>query len=209
MNPATFQPLALDAVPWDAGLTWDDYVPRMESNRERVQTLYESAAVAEADVLFFQEAVRVAGGALTVTAMTEDWCGDAVAVLPLLARLVDAVSGMRLRLYLQSESPLLNAHYAADGTAVIPVLSFFDAGGQEVARWAERPVAANAARATYLAAYPHLDALRAAGTPEAWAELTTLFDGWIDEMMRLYPAGLWEATLEEWKAILSPRRPGR
>jgi len=195
-------PVSMNETRFRNGFTWSEYVIRMTVNRKRVIRLFEEVVIAPEDRQAFADAVSYHGGRLYVTAMTEDWCGDAVVNLPLVARLVEDVPGMELRLFRRSENPDLERAYAADGVTSIPVLSFFDAGWREVARWVERPMAARKRLDAWWAAHPEAEALRQSDRPEDQEARRAVFRGLLGEMMEWYRNGLWQATLDELKSAL-------
>lgn len=195
-------PIPMDEHRFRSGSTWSEYVAQMSVNRRRVTRLYGEITIAPEDRRAFRDAVARHGGRLYVTAMTEDWCGDAVVNLPLMARLAAEVPGMELRLFRRSENPDLEQRYAANGIFSIPALSFFDAKWREVARWVERPAAARERIEAWWAARPEAAALRHSKRPEDQEARRVVLRELLGEMMRWYRDGLWQATLEEWKAVL-------
>jgi len=72
-------------------------------------------------------------------ALTEDWCGDAVNTLPVLARLVEAVPTLELRLVGRDANPdLMDAHLSGTSRA-IPVVMVLDEDLVEHGWWGSRP----------------------------------------------------------------------
>ena len=110
-----------------SGFTWPNYVAQMRVNRERTSQLFEEITLPTDDRRAFAQAVAKHGGQLHVVALAEDWCGDAVVNLPLIARLEAEVTDMDLRLFVRSGNPELAQAYADGGITIKPVLSFFDA----------------------------------------------------------------------------------
>ena len=69
----------------------------------------------------------------------EDWCGDGVNTVPLLARLTDLVPGVDLRVVRRDEHPdLIDAHLT-NGTRSIPVVLVLDEDFVERGWWGPRP----------------------------------------------------------------------
>jgi hypothetical protein len=184
------------------GLTWPDYVAQMKVNRERITELFEEIRLAPDDRQVFAQAVADYGGQLYISAMGEDWCGDAVVVLSLIARLAAEVPGVHLRIFVRSVNPDLEDAYAEDGITSIPVLSFFDADWGEVGRWVERSAAAHRRVDTWMAARPAAQALQQSSDPKDRRAYRALMKERLPEMIEWYRGGLWEATLEEWKSLL-------
>ena len=195
-------PISMTEARFRKGFTWPEYVAQMRVNRERVTQLFDQVTIAPEDRRAFSEAVARHGGHLYVTALTEDWCGDAVVNLPLVARLAEEVPGMELRLFRRSENPDLEQAYAADGVTSIPVLSFFDAEWREVGRWVERPAAAHRRVEAWWTARPEAAALRRSDRPEDQRKRRAVLRQLLTEMMEWYRDGLWNATLDELRSLL-------
>ncbi len=71
--------------------------------------------------------------------LAEDWCGDAVHILPYLARMEEAFPHLEMRILSREENPdLMDSHLTA-GSRSIPVVMILDEGFQEVAWWGPRP----------------------------------------------------------------------
>lgn len=92
--------------------------------------------------------------------MTEDWCGDSLMNLPIMARLVKAAPGMELRIFDRAGSPDLNDYYTARNIKAIPVFfTFLDADFDEIGTWVERSQAAYARVGEWMAAHPQVGEL--------------------------------------------------
>jgi hypothetical protein len=183
------------------GLTWTDYVAQMRVNRERIAELFEEIGIASDVRQVFAQAVADRGGQLYIAGLGEDWCGDAVVVLPLVARLAAEVPGIDLRLFVRSANPDLEDAYAEYGITSIPILSFFDADWREVGRWVERSAAAQRRVDAWMAARPEAQALQQSRDPKDRRAYRALMKERLPEMIEWYRAGLWEATLAEWRSL--------
>jgi hypothetical protein len=184
------------------GLAWRDYVSHMKVNRERTTELFDEIDLSPDDREVLARAVADNGRQLSIAAMGEDWCGDAVVVLPLAARLADEVPGIDLRLFVRSANPDLERAYAEHGITSIPALSFFDADWREVGRWVERSAAAQRRVDAWMAARPGAQALQRSSDPKDRRAYRSLMKERLPEMIEWYRAGLWKATLAEWKSLL-------
>ncbi len=77
--------------------------------------------------------------------LVEDWCGDAVNIVPWLAALADAVPQLTLRVLGRDANPdLMNAHLSPTGGRAIPVVIVLDEDFAEVGWWGSRPRALQA-----------------------------------------------------------------
>lgn len=71
--------------------------------------------------------------------LAEDWCGDAINSMPYLARLVEQVPSLELRLLSREENlDLMDAHLTGQSRS-IPVVMILDEDYREVAWWGPRP----------------------------------------------------------------------
>ena len=71
--------------------------------------------------------------------LAEDWCGDASNTIPILAKLVEEVPGLELRVLRRDEHPEVMDRYLTDGARSIPIVIALDAEFREVGHWGPRP----------------------------------------------------------------------
>ena len=137
--------------------------------------------------------------------LTEDWCGDSVMNLPILARIVEAAPGMDLNIWMRSQSPQLNEYYQARGITHIPFLTLLDANWSEIGTWVERPQPAHERIREWMAAHPEIAAIREAtdlAPEEKRLRLRQVTAGLLAEMDGWYADGLQQATVNEIKTLL-------
>lgn len=85
------------------------------------------------------EEVAALGGTWNLLGLSEDWCGDAVILLPWVARLAEAVPGMEFRVLGRDANPdLMDAHLTRGGRSV-PVVIVYDGDFVERGWWGPRP----------------------------------------------------------------------
>ncbi len=80
-----------------------------------------------------------AGQTRRLLVLAEDWCGDASNTVPVLARWVESVSGMSLRILRRDEHPELMNRYLTNGARSIPIVIVLDQDFQEIGHWGPRP----------------------------------------------------------------------
>lgn len=112
------------------GMTVQEYLGQMTMGKGRfVQVLEGLGAVGGVKE----------GRVRNVLVITEDWCGTALASFPALVRLVEGRPDVQVRVFLRDENPDLMDQFLKDGKyRSIPVIVFFDAAMNEVARFTER-----------------------------------------------------------------------
>jgi hypothetical protein len=106
-------------------------------NRDWWHSAYRVATVAP-------EAVR-RGNALpqrfNLLALSEDWCGDAVNILPFVARFAEGASGrVQLRVMGRDANPDVMAAHLTRGTRAIPIVIALDEDFVEHGWWGPRPL---------------------------------------------------------------------
>jgi hypothetical protein len=112
------------------------YLETVEKNRELWHGLYERARPAEELV----EAARALTGPVYLLALSEDWCGDAVNTLPTVARWVEQVPALELRVLGRDDNlDIMDAHLTNGRSRSIPIVIVFDEDFNEVGWWGPRP----------------------------------------------------------------------
>lgn len=133
--------MAVTSERFAQGMTVDAYKAQMTQNREVFERNEQVATVRPEDVAFFQGLAAP----LHVLVITEDWCGDALANVPVLAKLAQASGKLNLRLFLRDQNLDLADHYLKEGKyRSVPVFVFFDQQMRELGHFIERPARATA-----------------------------------------------------------------
>jgi hypothetical protein len=120
---------------FEAAETFQDFLGTVQAHEDLWHQIYERAQLPP-------EALQTAKdteGRWHFLVLAEDWCGDAVHVLPYLARLEEAFPSFQVRVLSRDENPdLMDAHLTS-GTRSIPVVMILDQDFREVAWWGPRP----------------------------------------------------------------------
>lgn len=124
------------------GMTYDEYKQQMTRNRERLESNEEGVNVTD-DLL---APFRALSRPLKVVVLTEDWCGDAIANLPVLARVARESGKLEMRIFLRDQNEDLMEQYMNGEFRSIPVFAFLDEDFNEVGRFIERPASVTAER---------------------------------------------------------------
>ena len=119
---------------FDIGLTVDDYTKLLDSDQTDLHKLYERRA--EIDVATV-EAIRAAGSR-NILVITEPWCGDSLAILPVIANLFTQ-AGCEIRIIQRDEHPDLIDQYLTNGGRAIPIVIVLDDAFNERFHWGPRP----------------------------------------------------------------------
>ncbi|MDQ6888126.1 MAG: thioredoxin family protein [Gemmatimonadota bacterium] len=120
---------------WARAETFEHLLERVTINRELWQALASRATVAPSAI----ERARALPGRWHLLVLTEDWCGDSVNTLPVLARLVAGAPNLEMRLLGRDENPdIMNSHLSR-GSRSIPVVMLLDDDFVERGWWGSRP----------------------------------------------------------------------
>ncbi|MGD8729892.1 MAG: thioredoxin family protein [Gemmatimonadota bacterium] len=132
-TPATALPL--DRARFEAAATFEEYLEGVEKNRDLWHGVYERVRLPEELVA----EARTLSGSRHLLAISEDWCGDAVNTLPVVARLAEEV-GWDLRVVSRDDNPdLMDNHLTNGRSRSIPVVIVYDEDFGEIGWWGPRP----------------------------------------------------------------------
>ena len=116
------------------GLTVAEYVAQMHTNRDAFARLLAEAPLRPED----REAIATREGKIKILVITEDWCPDSLRTIPVLARLVDGLPHVEMRVFLRDDNPDVMDQYLKRGQfRAIPVFAVFDEEMNEVGRMIE------------------------------------------------------------------------
>lgn len=118
---------------WNAGMTFEEFVDASKPEHQGLwRDVYRIAHVSE-------WALSLPGEERRLLVIAEDWCGDAVNIVPVLAKWVAAVPGFSLRIVRRDEHPELMNRYLTNGSRSIPMVIVLDRQCREVGHWGPRP----------------------------------------------------------------------
>lgn len=142
---------------FESGMTVEQYQAQMKQNQAKFAENMARAAARAKDIAFFAAQPEP----INTLVITEDWCGDALANVPVLAKIASETGKLNLRLFLRDQNLDLADQYLKHGKyRSVPVFVFFDENMRELGHFIERPDRATAemdAIATQLAAeHPEL-----------------------------------------------------
>jgi hypothetical protein len=126
--------IPLDSARFSKGMTWKDYMAQMGETQKRTEDNYNKAQLSADDRAFFGNVK----GVKHVLMLAENWCGDVHRNSPLIARIVEAIPGAELRVFLRDQNLDITDCFLNNGYRSIPVVVFFDQSWNEIGRWIER-----------------------------------------------------------------------
>jgi thiol-disulfide isomerase/thioredoxin len=124
------------------GLTYADYIARIERNQKRFEENYNGTEVSAEDARALQELVALPNGPARCLALGEDWCPDVFRGMPVMARIAEA-AGIELRVFPRDENKDIMAEFLHHGEhESIPTFVFYTKDHKYIAHWIERPALA-------------------------------------------------------------------
>ena len=117
------------------GMTARQYIGQMSMNKERMLSTLDATVIGAADIQILD---RYAG-TRNILVITEDWCGTSLGSVPFVVKLAEAIPHIEMRIFLRDQNPDLMEQFLKGGVyRSIPVIAFFDAHMNELARFIER-----------------------------------------------------------------------
>ena len=125
------------------GMTYDEYMESVKVNKARIEEYYANVSLESAQTDALKELTNAEGGPARMMVIGEDWCGDVVRELPVLARVAEA-AGLELRIFPRDENHDIMNEFLKEGKYMsIPVAVFYDQGHEYICHWIERSETAN------------------------------------------------------------------
>lgn len=124
---------------WDIALPYEAFLAASTKHRGLWEGIFKIARVPD-----WARMALPPGERRKLLVIAEDWCGDASSTVPLIAKLVDQVPGLELRVLRRDEHPEVMNEYLTNGTRSIPIVIGLDAEYRELGHWGPRPRALQA-----------------------------------------------------------------
>ena len=115
--------------------TFTDFLETVQAHQTLWQQIYERARLPQEA----REAAESLPGRWHFLVLAEDWCGDAVHILPYLARLEEEFPHFDLRILSREGNPDLMDSHLTGSSRSIPVVMILDEEFREVGWWGPRP----------------------------------------------------------------------
>ena len=124
---------------FDQGVSYETYMGQIKVNKARFEDFYNNFSVTAEDTAALKELVGKANGPAKMLVLGEDWCGDVIRGLPVLARIAEA-SGMQMTVFPRDENHDIMNEFLKNGQWMsIPVAVFYTKGHEYISHWIERP----------------------------------------------------------------------
>ena len=127
---------------YSQGFDYMAYMNEIKVNKARFEGFYESSALSDDDTRAFRELASRDNGPKKMLVLGEDWCGDVVRGLGVLARICEA-GEMEMRIFPRdSHHDIMNEFLKEGQWMSIPVAVFYTGGHDYICHWIERPAIA-------------------------------------------------------------------
>lgn len=127
-----------------SGLTYQEYIDRIQNNKDRFQMNYEGTTVSDSEAAALRALVAKPNGPAKMLVIGEDWCPDVYRGMPVLARIAEA-AGMEMRIFPRDENLDIMDEFLNQGEhRSIPTAVFYTRDHQYIYHWIERPAKAQA-----------------------------------------------------------------
>jgi hypothetical protein len=120
---------------YEAGVSFDRFLKGAQENRALWHALADRVEVAREA----EERVRAVPGCWRILVLADDWCGDAINTVPVVAALADAAPGVDLRIVPRDRFPELRDRHLTGGSRSIPIVILLDDQGTPRGSWGPRP----------------------------------------------------------------------
>ena len=120
---------------WQKAATFDQFATAAAvEHRGLWENVYRLARVPE-----WARQPLAAGEMRHLLVLAEDWCGDAVNTVPVLARWAQQAPGVSLRIIRRDEYPEVMDRYLTNGSRSIPIVIALDQEFNQLGAWGPRP----------------------------------------------------------------------
>ena len=119
---------------FEQGLTAEQFIERMEVNKERFVDNIQANSFSFDDRQFFNN------HPVSIAALGEDWCTDVIQFLPVVIKLAEEVPAVELRIFERDENLDIMDQYLKEGKfQSIPTFIVYDRDWNELGHYNERP----------------------------------------------------------------------
>jgi len=124
---------------FEQGFTYADYIAQIKVNKARFEEFYNNFQVKPEEADTLKKLSQRPDGPTRMLVLGEDWCGDVVRGLPVLARIAEA-TGLEVRVFPRDEHHDIMNEFLKNGQWMsIPTAVFYTRDHQYICHWIERP----------------------------------------------------------------------
>ena len=124
------------------GFKYQAYIDQIKVNKDRFKGYYDGCQISPEDAAVFKDLANRPNGPAKMLVLGEDWCGDVIRGMPVLARIAEA-GGMEMSVFPRDlNQDIMNEFLKNDQWMSIPVAVFYTKDHQYLCHWIERPASA-------------------------------------------------------------------
>ncbi len=124
------------------GFGYNTYIDQINVNKARFEDFYKNFQVTPEDTQSLKELVSQPNGPAKMLVLGEDWCGDVIRGMPVLARICEA-AGLEMSIFPRDQHHDIMNEFLKNGEWMsIPVAVFYTRDHQYICHWIERPESA-------------------------------------------------------------------
>jgi thiol-disulfide isomerase/thioredoxin len=121
------------------GFSYPNYMDQIKVNKARFEGFYNGLTLSSEDTSFFKELAQRPDGPAKMLVIGEDWCGDVIRGLPVLARVAEAAE-IPISIFPRDTHTDIMDEYLKEGKYMsIPVAVFYTSDHRYICHWIERP----------------------------------------------------------------------
>ena len=121
------------------GFDYHSYMNQIKVNKARFEGFYNGLTISSEDTAFFKELASRPNGPAKMMVIGEDWCGDVIRGLPVLAKVAEA-AGIPISIFPRDTHTDIMDEYLKEGKYMsIPVAVFYTSDHKYICHWIERP----------------------------------------------------------------------
>ncbi|MYC30681.1 MAG: thioredoxin family protein [Chloroflexi bacterium] len=125
------------------GFSYPDYMAQINVNKERMDGYYHNFQVSAEDEASLKALAADPNGPTKMLVLGEDWCGDVVRGLPVLAKMAEA-AGWEMRVFPRDQHHDIMNEFLKEGQWMsIPTAVFYTSDHRYILHWIERPEVAD------------------------------------------------------------------
>jgi hypothetical protein len=129
---------------FEKALSCDEYVELLGDNLPLHQLHYKKFKISPAE-----EQIIKGIEPLHILVITEPWCGDSLAIFPVIRRITEINDNWTLKILRRDENPELMDQFLTHNARAVPIFLFLREDGSLIFRFGPRPQAAQAIFETY------------------------------------------------------------
>jgi hypothetical protein len=119
---------------FDKALTYEEYVSQLGENLALHRRHYKKCEIPG------ESAAEIKGmKPLNILVLTEPWCGDSLAVFPVVKKITEANGKWTIKVLRRDENPELMDRFLTRGGRAVPIFLFLEENGSLIFRWGPRP----------------------------------------------------------------------